>query len=167
MRRATSNNLDARGLLARWGVRALALAFWLVVWQLAAWVIDARIVLVGPLEVLGRLAELALTGEFWASVGVSLGRIAVGLVLGVVTGTALAALASRSRPVRELLAPLVGALKAAPVESTIASLIAGDADESLEIAPSIRVSPAPNECILPIQRASPFPVEGPDSMILP
>ena len=119
MRRATNNNLDARGLLARWGVRALALAFWLVVWQLAAWVIDARIVLVGPLEVLGRLAELALTGEFWASVGVSLGRIAVGLVLGVVTGTALAALASRSRPVRELLAPLVGALKAAPVASFV------------------------------------------------
>lgn len=119
VRRTADKNLDARGPFGRWGVRALVLAFWLVVWQLAAWAIDARIVLVGPLEVAVRLAQLAATGEFWASVGVSLGRIALGLVLGVVAGVALAAVASCSRVVRELLAPLVGTLKAAPVASFV------------------------------------------------
>lgn len=95
------------------------MAFWLVVWQLAAWAIDARIILVGPLDVAVRLASLLATGEFWASVAVSLARIGAGFVSAVVAGTALAALASRSASVRELLAPLMGAMKAVPVASFV------------------------------------------------
>ena len=93
--------------------------FWLAVWELAARAIDARIILVGPLEVLARLGNLAVTGEFWASIAISLGRVAVGYVSAVVLGVALAALASRFSLVRELLAPLMGALKAAPVASFV------------------------------------------------
>ena len=93
--------------------------FWLVAWELAARAIDARIILVGPLEVLARLASLAATGEFWASVGVSLGRIGLGFLAAVFAGTALAALANRSTVVRELLAPVMGAMKAVPVASFV------------------------------------------------
>ena len=107
------------GRLQRWGVHLLCVCFWLVIWQLAAWAIDARIILVGPLEVLARQAQLAATGEFWASVGVSLGRIAVGFASAVVLGVVLAALASRVRLVRELLAPVMGAMKAVPVASFV------------------------------------------------
>ena len=116
-----------------WGVRLFAVCFWLLVWQLAAWAIDARIILVGPLEVLARLASLATTGEFWASVGLSLGRIALGLVAGIAAGVVLAAAASRVRILRELLAPLVGALKAVPVASFVILVLLWVSSSSLSI----------------------------------
>lgn len=107
------------GRLPLWAVHPLCVAFWLAVWQLGAWAVGARIVLVGPLEVLARLGQLALTGEFWLSVGLSLARISAGFALAAATGVALAALCSRVRVVRELLAPVVGAVKAAPVASFV------------------------------------------------
>lgn len=107
------------GRLGTWGVRLLVLGFWLLVWQVAAWAINARIILVGPLDVLARLCALVTTGEFWASVGVSLARIAVGFALAVMSGVLLAAVASRVRVVRELLEPLMGVMKAVPVASFV------------------------------------------------
>ena len=95
------------------------MAFWLVVWQAAAVAVGSRIILVGPAEVATRLAELAGTQEFWGAVGVSLTRIAAGFALAVVAGIALAAAAGRWRVARTLLAPLVGAVKAAPVASFV------------------------------------------------
>ena len=95
------------------------MAFWLVVWQVAAVAVGSRIILVGPAEVATRLAELAGTQEFWGAVGVSLTRIAAGFALAVVAGIALAAAAGRWRVARTLLAPLVGAVKAAPVASFV------------------------------------------------
>lgn len=97
----------------------LAVAFWLVVWQTASVAIDSRIVLVGPLEVLARLGELAAETSFWKSIGVSLARVACGFVSAAVTGTLLAAAAAKWRAVRVLLSPLVGAVKAAPVASFV------------------------------------------------
>ena len=107
------------GRLRTWAVRLICVLFWLVVWELAARAIDARIILVGPLEVLARLYELAATGGFWASIALSLGRVAIGYVAAVILGVVLAALASRLSLVRELLAPLMGALKATPVASFV------------------------------------------------
>ncbi len=119
MPRAGEKNPETDGRLRTWGVRLLAVAFWLAAWQLAAWAVDARIILVGPLEVLARLGELAASGEFWASIATSLGRIGLGFLGGVTSGVALAAVASRLHAVRELLAPLMGALKAVPVASFV------------------------------------------------
>ena len=107
------------GRLRTWGVRLLVAAFWLAVWQLVACAVDSRIILVGPLEVLARLVELAGTGEFWASVATSLARIGAGFLGGAVSGVVLAAAASRLAAVRELLAPVMGALKAVPVASFV------------------------------------------------
>ncbi len=119
MARPGERGAEKDGRLRTWAVRLACVLFWLAVWELAAWAIDARIILVGPLEVLARLAELATTGEFWVSVGVSLGRVGSGFLAAVVAGTALAALASRLRVARELLAPLMGAMKAVPVASFV------------------------------------------------
>lgn len=110
---------SGRGRLGKWGERLLAVAVWLVAWQLVANAIDSRIILVGPLEVLSRLAQLVCTGEFWASLATSLGRIGLGFLGGVASGLVLAALAARARPVRVLLAPLMGVLKAVPVASFV------------------------------------------------
>ena len=111
-------------------------AFWLAAWQLASMAVGSRIVLVGPAEVACRLAELVLEADFWVSVGLSLGRVATGFGLAVVAGVALAAWASRSRVVEGLLAPLVGAVKAAPVASFVVLLLMWVPSRRLSVAVS-------------------------------
>lgn len=111
-------------------------AFWLAAWQLASMAVDSRIVLVGPAEVACRLAELVCQGDFWVSMGLSLGRVATGFGLAVVAGVALAAWASRSRVVEGLLAPLVGAVKATPVASFVVLLLMWVSSRRLSVAVS-------------------------------
>ena len=67
-------------------IRAWAVIFWLFLWQSGAMVINQRIILVSPLRVLARLAELAPTPEFWGAIGYSLVRITAGFLLGVAAG---------------------------------------------------------------------------------
>ena len=113
-------DLGPAGRLPTWAVRLLCVAFWLVVWELAARAIDASIVLVGPLEVAGRLVSLSLKGEFWASLGNILLNLFFVIVCKMsVAGVALAALSSRVRVVRELVAPVMSAAKAVPVASFV------------------------------------------------
>ena len=100
-------------------IRAWAVIFWLFLWQAGAMVINQRIILVSPLRVLARLAELAPTPEFWGAIGYSLVRITAGFLLGVAAGTLLAALSARFRRVEELLAPAMLAVKSIPVASFI------------------------------------------------
>lgn len=119
MPRVAEKNRAADAPSKVWGERLLSVAAWLVLWELLARAIDARIVLVGPIEVLARLGELALTGEFWASLLVSLARVLAGLLAGIALGAVLAGVASAWRPVRALLAPVVGAMKAVPVASFV------------------------------------------------
>lgn len=111
-------------------------AFWLAAWQLASMAVDSRIVLVGPAEVACRLAELVCQGDFWVSMGLSLGRVVTGFGLAVVAGVALAAWASRSRVVEGLLAPLVGAVKATPVASFVVLLLMWVSSRRLSVAVS-------------------------------
>ena len=119
-----------------WGRRLGVVAFWLAAWQLASMAVGSRIVLVGPAEVACRLAELVLEADFWVSMGLSLGRVATGFGLAVVAGVALAAWASRSRVVEGLLAPLVGAVKAAPVASFVVLLLMWVSSRRLSVAVS-------------------------------
>ena len=86
---------------------------------------------------LRRLAVAAFwLADFWVSVGLSLGRVATGFGLAVVAGVALAAWASRSRVVEGLLAPLVGAVKAAPVASFVVLLLMWVSSRRLSVAVS-------------------------------
>lgn len=119
-----------------WLRRLAVAAFWLAAWQLASMAVGSRIVLVGPAEVARRLAELVLEADFWVSMGLSLGRVATGFGLAVVAGVALAAWASRSRVVEGLLAPLVGAVKAAPVASFVVLLLMWVSSRRLSVAVS-------------------------------
>ena len=98
-------------------------AFWLCVWQgLSLWV-DNPLLLPAPGHVLIRLAELAVTASFWATVGASLLRILCGALTAVVLGTLLAVICCRWRPVNDLLSPLVTVIKSTPVASFIILLL--------------------------------------------
>lgn len=100
-------------------IRAWAVFFWLLLWQLGAMAIDQRIILVSPVRVLARLVELAPTLGFWGAVGYSMARITAGFLLGAAAGTVLAALSARFRRVEELIAPLLLAIRSIPVASFI------------------------------------------------
>lgn len=100
-------------------IRAWAVVFWLAVWQLGAMALHQSILLVSPVQVLMRLAQLAVTTAFWQAIAYSLCRIVLGFLAGIVLGTVLAALASRFRRVEELLAPAMLAVRSIPVASFI------------------------------------------------
>ena len=101
-------------------------AFWLGVWQGCAVLVDQHVgskgnelLLPYPASVWNALVFLVGTGEFWAAVLSSLGRIAVGLVCGVLLGAALAVLTCASRWADRLLSPAIRVVRAAPVASFI------------------------------------------------
>ncbi|MGX8706128.1 MAG: ABC transporter permease [bacterium] len=96
-----------------------AVAFWLMAWQLCAVAVGSEILLVSPWRVLIRLGELAVERGFWLSIFHSLTRIGGGFLLGVAAGTGLALLSARVRVIRELLTPLMLAVKSVPVASFI------------------------------------------------
>ena len=100
-------------------LRLWAVAFWLAVWQAGSMAFDQALLLPSPLAALARLGELAVTGDFWRAVGWSSARILGGFLLACLAAVALAVPAFRWRWVRELLAPLVAAVKAVPVASFI------------------------------------------------
>lgn len=108
------------------GLRPWAIAFWLAVWELTSLYIGQEILLVSPVSVLRRLAELA-TGagdpkaalDFWASITSSFIRIIGGFLLASLSGTLLAALSGAFRPIRDLFAPAMSTIKAIPVASFI------------------------------------------------
>ena len=98
---------------------AWAVIFWIVVWQIAAMWVDDPIFLASPLAALKRLGQLILETAFWQSILFSVGHILLGFVLSALLGVALAAMSYRFRVVRELLSPVVAAVKSIPVASFV------------------------------------------------
>ena len=97
----------------------LALAFWLGVWQLAAWQIGQEILLVGPLETLQVVIRLLPTAAFWQRTAASVLHILLGFMLAVTGGVLLAAASSLSEWARSLVAVPMQLIRAAPVASFI------------------------------------------------
>ena len=93
--------------------------FWLILWQILAGKIANPLLLPAPTQVLKRLGELCLTGDFWSTVLYSLLRILAGFFMGLVFGTLLAWLSWSSKMIQALISPLIGTLKAIPVASFI------------------------------------------------
>lgn len=77
------------------------------------------LLLASPLSALVRLGELACTAAFWRAVGNSALHIFGGFLLSCVLAVLSAALSARFRAAREMLSPLVAAVKAVPVVSFI------------------------------------------------
>ena len=101
-------------------------AFWLGVWQLAAFCVDERLsgkgnelLLPYPATVCSALVRLLGEGEFFLTVFSSLGRILMGLALGTVLGVALAVLTCANLWADRLLSPAIRVVRAAPVASFI------------------------------------------------
>jgi len=97
----------------------LSILLWIAVWQIASMLVPSRLLLASPLTVLSTLRGLLGTGEFYAAMSFSFMRIGIGFLSGMAVGTALAVLAYKLPLAEEILRPLMGAVKAAPVASFV------------------------------------------------
>lgn len=117
----TSRNPNRNRLLRA----VIPLAFWLGVWQLAAFLVDLRtdghgaLLLPYPMLVAGRLWALAGQAAFWQSAAVTLGRIFGGFAIGAAVGALVAAATSALRGADWVLTPAVKVIRAIPVASFI------------------------------------------------
>src|SRR5437667_89643 len=78
-----------------WVLRAGAVVAFLLVWSLASGLVVLGnlfnpIFLAGPWRVLGKVAELAATGQLWGHVAATLERVVVGFATGALLALALA-----------------------------------------------------------------------------
>lgn len=99
--------------------KLLAAFFWLALWQIVCLAVRQEILIVPPLRVLERLASLSRTGLFWAAAFGSMARVLSGFLWGLLAGTVLAALTSRSRILSDLFHPALAVVRATPVASFI------------------------------------------------
>ncbi len=86
-------------------------------------IVGSEFLFPSPVSVAKKLAELAVTADFWKSALFSLGRISVGCALGVACGTLLGALTAFSKPLYEFFSPLLVTVKTTPVASFIILLL--------------------------------------------
>ena len=100
-------------------IAAGATIFWLIVWQIAATVVNRGLVIPipTPVSTAAALVRIITDAESLTAVGLSVLRILAGFVCALIAGTILAILSARSTLFRVLTAPLVQLIRAIPVAS--------------------------------------------------
>ena len=99
--------------------RAAAVLFALLVWQVAALLVNESLLLASPIQVAGRLFALIGTADFWQTILHTGSRIVLGFLMGFFVGISLAILAGRFHWVEMLLWPFVVTIKTIPVASFV------------------------------------------------
>lgn len=102
-------------ILSDWGMGALIPAVTIVLWQLAgnAGLISAEF-LPTPLSIARAFGDLLVTGEFTHHLGVSMGRAAIGFLIGGVLGLLFGVVTGLFRTVEYVLDPSVQVLRLVP-----------------------------------------------------
>ena len=100
-------------------VKIAVAALWLALWQLLAVCVGHDFILASPLQVLARLCELIVTGEFWQTLLCSALHILAGFFIGLVTGVTAAACSAHFPVFCALIAPLYTVIRAIPVASYV------------------------------------------------
>ena len=96
---------------------------WIAVWHIGARLVDNRILLVTPGQVLRELVSMLGKVTFYKTVGLSLLRIGSGFMAGFAAAMVLAPLSVRHRLLEEALSPVMTLLKAIPVASFVVLLL--------------------------------------------
>ena len=95
-----------------------AVAFWLLVWEITALIVDVRFIFPTVSDTVVSLLSGVISSDFWVSVSLSLVRILIGFALGVLLGVLLAVLCLL-KPVYHLVQPLITVIRCTPVASFI------------------------------------------------
>lgn len=99
--------------------KTLIFFFWLIVWQLAALLIDNSILMAGPWEVIQACFHLMPEKSFWLSIAHSFGKISAGFLLAFFGGILIGWLAFLHPVFGEFLAPVISFMKSVPVASFV------------------------------------------------
>ncbi len=102
---------------------ALAVLFWIGVWQVASMAIASEFILAGPIDAARALARLVPSPAFWEHVGFSTLRIVGGTAASYALAIALAFFAWKSRAARILVSPALSAIKSTPVACMVVVLL--------------------------------------------
>lgn len=102
--------------------KAGILLFWLLVWELAALLIDNPFLLVTPLETLRSILGMMTERSFYLRIALSVGKISLGFLLGSLGGIVFAVLSFRHSWLEELIEPIIRWMKAVPVVSFVVLL---------------------------------------------
>lgn len=113
-RAATAYAVAARALSI-----VASIAFWVLVWFIAAKRIGHEVILPTPAQVLSRLGELLPERAFHVSVANSLFKVVAGLASGILIAVPCATLAARVPAIKVLLDPVIITVRATPVASFI------------------------------------------------
>lgn len=108
-----------RGGKEKIGKVILPVAFWLLVWTLAAHLVGRELILPTPLAVGRALLALAGIKAFWAGLGVTMARVCAGFLLGAVLGVVLGGATAGSKWCDALLSPALRAVRTVPVVAFI------------------------------------------------
>lgn len=93
--------------------------FWISLWYLLHVYIQKELYLPAPIDVIIRITDLIVKQSFWISIGSTMFRVLVGILLSLTVGTAFGIIASFNRVFYDLLFPFVSAIKSTPVMSFI------------------------------------------------
>ena len=96
-----------------------AVVCWLLIWQLAAIAVDQPVFFASPLAAARSFWTLMQTKRFWISAFNSTVHVFLGIGLATLLGILCAGFAHAKRQIRELLAPLMLAIKSVPVVSYV------------------------------------------------
>ncbi len=102
-----------------WTRKGLILCFWLLVWQLAAGIIDNSIIFAGPVEMIIALGDQIGNGDFWVCIASSFGRISLGFAGAFLCGILLGSAAWRLPLLGEMLEPFMVLIRSVPVASFV------------------------------------------------
>lgn len=102
-----------------WVRRGGILLFWLLVWQLAAGIIDNSIIFTGPLQMARALAAQIQEAAFWGTIAASFGRICLGFFGAFFCGMILGCAAWRLPLLGEVLEPVMVLVRSVPVASFV------------------------------------------------
>lgn len=97
----------------------LIVLIWLVIWQVAALVVNNAILLSGPIDTFKALIALGSEPSFYLSIGITAGKILMGFLIGMISGTVLSILSYKKNLVKDFLSPFVSVIKSIPIVSFI------------------------------------------------
>ena len=114
----TGRSLKGVGSYRKIGAAAISIAVFLLIWQLAVMFTDVGIVMVGPVEVIGRffVSMVEPIGHDTIQMHIlwSLSRVMTGFMLGSVLGIVLGILMGWFRPMNALFRPLYEIIRPIP-----------------------------------------------------
>ena len=92
---------------------------WLLAWEIVYLCVGNKLLLAGPVDTLVRLGEDVISSNFWITIASSFLHIATGFLVGLVLGICLAICSYKWKLFEEILFPVIGFLKAAPVAAFV------------------------------------------------